>query len=139
MHHAIGNYERLGDHSVNLVEIARDMDKKSIRFSDEAYAELTVVVDALVDILNLTVNCYTGDDSQLAHRVEPLEQVIDDLIETMQFRHNERVQKGECTIELGFVLSDILNNFERISDHCSNIAVAVIEAHRRRFDQLSYP
>lgn len=138
MHHAIGNYERLGDHSVNLVEVARDMDKKSIRFSDEAYAELTVVVDALVDILNLTVSCYTGDDSQLAHRVEPLEQVIDDLIETMQFRHNERVQKGECTIELGFILSDILNNFERISDHCSNIAVAVIEAHRRRFDAHSY-
>ena len=138
MHHAIGNYERLGDHSVNLLEIARDMDKKGVRFSDEAYAEQTVVVDALVDIINLTVNCYTADNLNLAHRVEPLEQVIDDLIETMKYRHNERVQKGECTIELGFILSDILNNFERISDHCSNIAVAVIEAHRRRFDAHSY-
>ena len=138
MHHAIGNFERLGDHSVNLLEIARDLDKKTIRFSEEAYAELTVVVDALVDILTLTVNSYIDDDAQTAHRVEPLEQVVDDLIETMQFRHNERVQKGECTIELGFILTDILNNFERVSDHCSNIAVAVIEAQTGHFDSHSY-
>ena len=138
MHHAIGNFERLGDHSVNLVEIARDLDKKSIRFSEDAYAELTVVVDALVDILTLTVNSYTASDAALAHRVEPLEQVIDDLTETMQYRHNERVAKGECTIELGFILSDILNNFERVSDHCSNIAVAVIEAQTGHFDSHSY-
>jgi len=138
MLHSIGNFERLGDHALNLLESSKEIKEKKTVFSDEAYKELTVLTDALIEIITITVDSYTKNDTILAGRVEPLEQVIDRLTEKVRKRHIERLKAGECTIELGFILSDILNNFERISDHCSNIAVAVIEGATDGFDAHNY-
>ncbi len=138
MLHSIGNFERLGDHALNLLETAKEIKDKEIVFSDAAYKELTVLTDALIEIITITVDAYTKNDVNTASRVEPLEQVIDRLTEKVRKRHIDRLKAGECTIELGFILSDILNNFERISDHCSNIAVAVIEAKKDEFEAHSY-
>lgn len=138
MHYAIGNFERLGDHAVNLLEIARSIKNNGIVFSEKAHGELAVLISALSEILALSECAYHYNDFGLAGRVEPLEQVIDDITDAVKARHSARVAAGECTIELGFVLSDILNNFERISDHCSNIAVAVIEEHNGNFDAHNY-
>ena len=138
MLHSIGNFERLGDHALNLLETAKEIKDKNVVFSDQAYMELTVLTDALIEIITITVDAYTKNDVNTASRVEPLEQVIDRLTEKVRKRHIDRLKAGECTIELGFILSDILNNFERISDHCSNIAVALIEAEKDSFDTHSY-
>lgn len=138
MLYVIGNFERLGDHALNLLESSKEIKDKKLSFSKEAYQELTVLTDALVEII-LTVNkAYSQNDPVLAARVEPLEQVIDRLIEYTDKQHIARLKKGDCTIEMGFILSDILANFSRISDHCSNIAVAVIEAQRGSLDTHSY-
>ncbi len=138
MLHSIGNFERLGDHALNLLETAKEIKDKSIVFSDAAYKELTVLTDALIEIITITVDAYSANDVATAARVEPLEQVIDRLTEKVRKRHIDRLKAGECTIELGFILSDILNNIERISDHCSNIAVAVIEAEKDEFEAHNY-
>lgn len=138
MLHAIGNFERLGDHALNLLDSSREIKEKKIIFSDKAYEELTVLTDALVEIITITTQAYTANDVALAGRVEPLEQVIDRLTEKVRKRHIDRLKAGECTIELGFILSDILNNFERISDHCSNIAVSVIEGETDGYDAHNY-
>ncbi len=138
MLHSIGNFERLGDHALNLLETAKEIKDKNVIFSDDAYKELTVLTDALIEIITITVDAYSKNDVNTASRVEPLEQVIDKLTEKVRKRHIERLKAGECTIELGFILSDILNNFERISDHCSNIAVAVIEAQKDEFEAHNY-
>lgn len=138
MLHAIGNFERLGDHALNLLESGKEMHSKKITFSAQAYDELTVLTDALIEIITLTNNAYAENDAELASRVEPLEQVIDRLTEKVRKRHIDRLKAGECTIELGFILSDILNNCERISDHCSNIAVAVIESATDGYDAHNY-
>lgn len=138
MLHSIGNFERLGDHALNLLETAKEIKDKSIVFSDAAYKELTVLTDALIEIITITVDAYSENDVNIAARVEPLEQVIDRLTEKVRKRHIDRLKAGECTIELGFILSDILNNIERISDHCSNIAVAVIEAEKDEFEAHNY-
>ncbi|MBO5973694.1 MAG: Na/Pi cotransporter family protein, partial [Clostridia bacterium] len=125
--HTIGEFERLSDHAVNLVGVAEEMHDKNIRFSEAAMGELAVATEAITEILNMTTRAFETNDVALASKVEPLEQVIDDIIAEIKMRHISRLQTGECTIELGFVLSDLLNNFERVSDHCSNIAVAMIE------------
>ena len=138
MLHAIGNFERLGDHALNLLESGREMSEKKISFSPQAYDELTVLTDALIEIITLTTKAYAQNDAELASRVEPLEQVIDRLTDKVRRRHIDRLKAGECTIELGFILSDILNNCERISDHCSNIAVAVIESATDGYDAHNY-
>ncbi len=138
MLHSIGNFERLGDHALNLLETAKEIKDKNVIFSDDAYKELTVLTDALIEIITITVDAYSKNDVNTASRVEPLEQVIDRLTEKVRKRHIDRLKAGECTIELGFILSDILNNFERISDHCSNIAVAVIEAKKDEFEAHNY-
>lgn len=138
MLHAIGNFERLGDHALNLLDSSREIKEKKIIFSDKAYEELTVLTDALVEIITITTQAYTANDVALAGRVEPLEQVIDRLTEKVRKRHFDRLKAGECTLELGFILSDILNNFERISDHCSNIAVSVIEGETDGYDAHNY-
>ena len=138
MLHSIGNFERLGDHALNLLETAKEIKEKSIVFSEAAYKELTVLTDALIEIITITVDAYSANDVAVAARVEPLEQVIDRLTEKVRKRHIDRLKAGECTIELGFILSDILNNIERISDHCSNIAVAVIEAEKDEFEAHNY-
>ena len=138
MLHAIGDFERLGDHALNLLKSAREMREKQISFSAEAKKELGVLMDALREILQITDKAYTENDLSMAVNVEPLEQVIDGLIARIRDNHIRRLRGGECTIELGFVLSDILTNFERISDHCSNIAVAMIEVEHNSFDTHSY-
>ena len=127
MLNAIGNLERIGDHAVNVLKVREEIDEKSLSFSEAASHELGVLKTALSDILSLTTAAFIGGDVAAASRVEPLEQVIDELIDEIRARHITRLQKGHCTVEMGFVLADLLNNYERISDHCSNLAVSVIE------------
>ncbi len=128
MLHAIGNFERIGDHAVNMLNVADEIDQKKLSFSDAAKAELSVLNAAITDILHLTTDSFVAGDINAASKVEPLEQVIDELIAEIRSRHINRLQKGNCTVEMGFVLADLLNNYERVSDHCSNLAVAVIES-----------
>ena len=136
--HTLGDFERLSDHAVNIVDVSEELKNKNIVFSDEAKMEIAVITDAIKEILLITTDAFTKDDIELAKRVEPLEQVIDKLIATTKMNHIARLQKGACTIELGFVLSDLLNNYERISDHCSNIAVAIIETSHNSFGTHEY-
>ncbi len=136
--HAIGDFERLGDHAVNLVRVAREIDEKQIAFSPAAQAELDTITAALDEILDVTVQAYLNNDADMAGRVEPLEQVIDRLTSICKDNHIRRLQKGSCTIAGGFILSDLLNNYQRISDHCSNIAVAIIEVEHNSFDTHRY-
>ncbi len=125
--HAIGDFERIGDHAVNILRVAQEIHEKQLRFSEKAQTELRVITQAIVDILNLTVEAFETENSALAERVEPLEQVVDSLKTELKSRHIRRLQEGRCTIELGFVLTDLLTNYERVSDHCSNVAVTVIQ------------
>lgn len=136
--HTIGDFERLGDHALNLTIAAQEIHDKNLHFSEYAMQELEVLTLALSEILTRTVTSFTSNNFKLAAMVEPLEQVMDTLIEEVKSRHIDRLQRGMCTIELGFVLSDILTNYERISDHCSNIAVAVIEARNDSFESHEY-
>lgn len=136
--HCIGDFERLGDHAVNLIKVAQEIHDKGIEFSNEAKAELNVLVKAIDEIMEITLDCYKNDDLRLASKVEPFEQVIDGLIKEIKSKHVERLGKGDCTIEMGFILSDLLTNYERISDHCSNIAVAVIETKHNSFGTHEY-
>ncbi len=136
--HAIGDFERIGDHAVNILRAAQEIHDKDLRFSEQAQVELAVITRAIVDILNLTVEAFEKDNTALAEKVEPLEQVIDDLKLEVKNRHIKRLQEGRCTIELGFVLSDLLTNYERVSDHCSNIAVAVIQIKDSVMDTHGY-
>ena len=136
--HTIGDFERLSDHALNIVNVSEELKNKNIVFSDEAKAEIAIITDAIKEILNITSDAFVKDNIDIAKRVEPLEQVIDKLIATTKMNHITRLQKGACTIELGFVLSDLLNNYERISDHCSNIAVAIIETSHNSFGTHEY-
>ena len=129
MLHVIGDCERIGDHSLNMLESANEMHKNGLRFSDAASTELDVIRNALSDIITLSFTSYAERDLQGAKRVEPLEDVIDALQESIRDRHISRLQEGKCTIRLGFVLNDMLTNMERISDHCSNIAVCLLQKH----------
>ena len=136
--HTINDFERIGDHASNILGTAKEMHEKKITFSADAKEELENLNDAISEILSITVKSFKSDDIELAEIVEPLEEVIDEIIDHVKSHHIDRLTKGECTIELGFILSDMLTNYERISDHCSNIAVAVIEAQREMFDAHEY-
>ena len=125
--HIIGDLERISDHSVNLVDSAEEIKDKSLVFSEEAKAELDVLYAAVTEIVTITEEALTTSDLELAARIEPLEQVIDDLRDDVKINHIHRLKKSECTVEHGFVLSDILTNLERVSDHCSNIGGCLIE------------
>ena len=138
MLHAVGDFERLGDHAVNLVGVAKEIHDKGLSFTQEAQDELDNLIKAIDEILDMTVKAYETGDVDLAARVEPLEEVIDQLTAKMKGRHIKRLQQGVCTIEKGFIFSDLLTNYERISDHCSNIAVAVIEVEHDTFDAHRY-
>ena len=124
---AIGDIERIGDHSENILNMASELHDKKLHFSHEAEGELEVIENALEEIMGITVEAFCDSDAQLAARVEPLEQVIDGLKDDILARHVDRLQRGICTIELGFILSNLLTDYERISDHCSNIAASVIK------------
>ena len=125
--HSIGNWERISDHAVNLCDAAKEIYEKKLSFSPQATEELAVFSRAIRDIMGMTVEAFETEDIVLAKKVEPLEEVIDTLNRKIRDRHIKRLRSGECTIELGFVLTDILGNFERVSDHCSNLAVDVIQ------------
>ncbi|MCL2046826.1 MAG: Na/Pi cotransporter family protein [Oscillospiraceae bacterium] len=138
--HAIGDLERIGDHAVNILESAEEMRDKKLTFSLQAMADLAVAHSALMDIINLTFLAFDQDDADLARQVEPLEQVVDMLIHQMRSRHITRLQRGECSIIPGFIWTDLLVNYERVSDHCSNIAVCVLQINnvaKGRHDYLS--
>lgn len=136
--HAIGDFERIGDHAMNILRAAQEIDDKGLEFSEKAQEELGVITQAIIDILNLTVDSFEREDTRLAARVEPLEQVVDSLKLELKNRHVRRLQEGRCTIELGFVLTDLLTNYERVSDHCSNIAVTVIQVKDSALENHGY-
>lgn len=138
MLHAIGDFERLGDHALLLTRTVAEMHEKGVSFSKTASAELNTLKLAIEDILEITLKAYETNDIQLAMHVEPLEQVIDGLAAKIRDNHIVRLKEGKCTIELGFIHSDVLNNFKRISDHCSNIAVAIIETKEGNFETHKY-
>ena len=136
--HTIGDFERIGDHALNLLGTAKEIHEKSITFSGSAQKEIDTLLSALKEILCITIQAFSENDLHLASKVEPLEQVIDLLITEIKSNHIDRLQKGDCTIEFGFVLSDLLTNCERVSDHCSNIAVAQIETAQNAYQAHKY-
>ncbi len=136
--HIIGDFERISDHAVNLVESAEEINDKKLNFSDEARRELTVLIGAVNEILSLALSTFEDENLDNAILVEPLEEVIDQLRDALKKRHIQRLQKNECTIELGFVLSDMLINLERVSDHCSNVACCMIEMAHESMDMHEY-
>ena len=138
MLHTIGDFERMSDHAVNIADVAKELKEKGLSFSDEAKAELVVLSGAISEILELTERAFVENDPALATQVEPLEQVVDKLSDQVKHHHIMRMRQGKCTIEMGFILSDLLNNYSRISDHCSNVAVAVIEVAHNSFDTHKY-
>lgn len=131
MMHCVGNFERISDHAVNLVESAKEMQEKSIKFSGECISELEIITDAILENIEKSFDCYITNDLSLAHSVEPLEEVVDNLSTELKNRHIERLKHDECTVELGYIFQDILTNLERISDHCSNIAGILIETDEK--------
>lgn len=131
MMHCVGNFERISDHAVNLIESVQEIQEKGIRFSDECIKEINVISDALYEIINIAFSSYKNDDLASAHRVEPIEEVVDNLSTELKNRHICRLQNDECTVELGYIFQDILTNLERISDHCSNIAGCLIETDEK--------
>ena len=136
--HTINDFERISDHSVNIIRTAEEIRDKNIRFSSGALDDLSVLEAAVQDVVNRTVDAFQKNDVYAAGKVEPLEQVVDGLVREVKSRHIARLQDGTCTIEYGFVLDDLLNSYERIADHCSNIAVAMIEVAEDRFDTHEY-
>ena len=138
MLHSIGNLERISDYALTLVKSAEEIRDKNLQVSEQAKAELEALSNAVKEIITLTANAYKTTDTELAKKVEPLEQVIDLLVEKCRDSHIARLQTGICTLERGFVLADTLNCYERISDHCSNIAVAVLAAGNDTFRPHDY-
>ncbi|NLO48446.1 MAG: Na/Pi cotransporter family protein [Clostridiales bacterium] len=134
----IGDFERIGDHSLNLLRSAQEMRMKKITFTEAAWEDIAIVADALTQIVNLTIDAFINEDIETARFVEPLEQVIDGLVFEMRSHHTLRLRDGVCTLETGFIFADLTNNFERISDHCSNIAACLIEVRKGHFDTHEY-
>ena len=125
--HIIGDFERISDHAVNIIESAEEINDKKIEFSPDAERELATLADAVSEIVDIAERAFATNDLELATDIEPLEQVVDDLKDKIKRNHILRLQKSECTMEHGFILADILNNFERVSDHCSNVGCCLIE------------
>ncbi len=136
--HTIGDFERISDHAVNIMETAKEIRDKNIVFSKEAHSEISHVTAAIIEIVDITVAAFTDDNIEQAANVEPLEQIIDELKDTLKARHIGRLQEGKCTIELGFVFNDLITNYERVSDHCSNIAVSTIQRTAAKQDAHKY-
>lgn len=134
----IGDFERISDHAVNILRSAKEINEKNLTFTPEAQKELEAITDAVNEIFRLTIEAFEQNNLQLAQKVEPLEQVVDNLKKQLRQNHIDRLQKGICSIENGFVWADLLTNLERISDHCSNIAVRIIETALGRMDTHEY-
>ena len=136
--HCIGNFERISDHACNITDSAVQMHKNKQTFSKKAMEEIEVISAALHDIVTETVQAFAENNLEKARKIEPFEQVIDSISLEMKQRHVKRLRKGKCTIELGLLLEDIITNFERISDHCSNIAVCMIRVREDGFNTHEY-
>ena len=136
--HTISDFERISDHSVNVLSSAEEIHAKSIAFSKDAQEELQVLEGAVQDVLSRTTDAFRKGDLHMAGKVEPLETVVDELVRAIKARHVARLQTGSCSIEYGFVLEDLLTNYERVCDHCSNVAVAQIEVAQDSFDTHAY-
>lgn len=132
--HCIGDFERISDHALNIMQASREMHDKELEFSKKALEELKVFTSAIKDIVNASTLVFQEEDLQLARMVEPLEEVVDYLSVETKNRHVKRLRKGKCTIELGFILSDITNNYERVADHCSNIALCLLQLRQNNFE-----
>ena len=136
--HCIGDFERISDHALTIRNAAEEMHSKKLKFSDKAQNELEVLGRAIHDILKITMLSFSEEDLELSKQVEPLEEVIDELNMEIKQRHVKRLRKGKCTIELGFILSDITTNLERVSDHCSNIAVCLLQVSEDEYETHAY-
>ena len=136
--HTISDFERISDHALNISEAAKEIHDKDLQFSPEACHELNVIESAVREILSIAVGAFVENDPQRAARVEPLEEIIDGLCDEMKSHHVDRLQSGSCTLNQGFVFNDLLTNYERVADHCSNIAVAIIELESDSFDTHEY-
>ena len=136
--HTISDFERISDHALNISEAAKEIHDKDLQFSPEACHELDVIESAVREILSVAVGAFVENDPQRAARVEPLEEIIDGLCDEMKSHHVDRLQQGVCTLNQGFVFNDLLTNYERVADHCSNIAVAIIELESDSFDTHEY-
>lgn len=136
--HSIGDIERIGDHAINILDVAREMHEKNVSFSEKAQEEIKIMSRAVTTIIEKTIYALEHSDVSVAKQIEPLEEVIDNLKSELKARHIRRLRDGRCTIELGFILSDLITNYERISDHCSNIAVCIIELDKKSFETHEY-
>ena len=136
--HTISDFERISDHALNISEAAKEIHDKNLQFSPEACHELEVMESAVREILSVAVSAFVDNDPLRAARVEPLEEIIDGLCDEMKSHHVDRLQSGACTLNQGFVFNDLLTNYERVADHCSNIAVAIIELESDSFDTHEY-
>lgn len=136
--HIISDFERMGDHSLNIAELAQEKKEKKISFSASAQKELDVLCSALVEIMDISINALNDNDMEAAYKVEPLEEHIDELCDLIKARHIDRIANNECTLNNGFVFNDLLSNIERVADHCSNLAVAMIELHEDEWDTHAY-
>ena len=136
--HCINDFERISDHAINVAESAQELRDKGLALSEDSRKELAVYGKAVSDILDLTVSVFAADDTDRARSVEPLEEVIDTLSIEMRQRHIIRLRKGACSLEAGLILEDLLTGYERVSDHCSNVAVCLIEVHANEYDTHEY-
>ena len=136
--HTINDFERISDHALNVAECAQELHEKGIVFSTDGAREINVLISAVTEVMNTAIDAFCNNDLENAYRVEPLEELIDNLCDEMKLHHIDRLQKGICTLNHGFVFNDLLTNLERISDHCSNIAVALIEIESDSFDTHEY-
>ncbi len=136
--HTLSDFERISDHAMNIRQVAQEKHDKKISFSDNGEHEMDVLLSAVNEILALAITAFISEDYEKAYQVEPLEEHIDVLCDELKLRHVERLQKGECSLQIGFVFNDLLTNFERVADHCSNIAVAMIELKQDEFQAHNY-
>jgi phosphate:Na+ symporter len=136
--HTINDFERMSDHAMNIAECARTKAEKNMEFSPAGNAELNVLISAVAEVINLALNAFLYNDVGTAYRVEPLESVVDNLCDEIKLHHIQRLKDGKCTYEHGLVFNDLLTNFERLSDHCSNVALALIELQSDTFDAHEY-
>ena len=136
--HTLSDFERISDHALNIAESAREIHEKKLHFSDDAKRELSVATRAVSRVVQLAVSSFESEDLSVARQVEPLEEVVDELCDQLKLRHVDRLQHGRCTISQGFVFNDLVTNLERVSDHCSNVAIALIELSSGTFDTHEY-
>ncbi len=136
--HIIGDLERLSDHAMNIADVAKELYTKGISFSDDTVRDITIMGEAVKEVMELTVDAFVSTDLRIARRVEPLEEMIDNLKAKIKKRYITKIQNNEYSMEIGFILSDLLTNYERIADHCSNIAVCLIEVENDSYETHEY-